>query len=373
MPIFQIHADGLRPLSETKFEAEGLTERRDIQTLLRDQIAVLGEKLLVISEEFAGWLDSSRRIDLLCIDTSANLVVVELKRTDDGGHMELQALRYAAMISEMTFDQLINTFASYKSKVPPDVDEAKKEILDFLGWDDVNESQFAQETRIILAAADFRKEITTTVIWLRENYGLDIKCVRMKPYRMLDGTVLIDMQQLIPLPEATEFQTQIGVKKLAEKQNRSERTDHILRFWKGLLDYAKSKTALHANCSPTKDNWIVGSSGQAGFQLIYTIRETDAQVALWIAFGAGLTKRNKGAFKALEQQKQAIESDFGEPLDWQELPNRDGCRIRNVVPGGYRSPPEQWPEIFQKLVDAMIRLDRTMRSRLKNLSYNAEV
>jgi hypothetical protein len=28
--------------------------------------------------------------------------LVELKRTADGGHMELQALRYAAMVSTMT-------------------------------------------------------------------------------------------------------------------------------------------------------------------------------------------------------------------------------------------------------------------------------
>jgi hypothetical protein len=46
------------------------------------------------------WEDSSRSIDLLCIDKQANLVVIELKRTEDGGHMELQAIRYAAMVSK---------------------------------------------------------------------------------------------------------------------------------------------------------------------------------------------------------------------------------------------------------------------------------
>ncbi|MFG3689544.1 hypothetical protein [Micromonospora sp. NPDC047740] len=33
-------------------------------------------------------------------------MVIELKRTDDGGHMELQALRYAAMVSAMSFDEV---------------------------------------------------------------------------------------------------------------------------------------------------------------------------------------------------------------------------------------------------------------------------
>lgn len=70
--------------------------------------------------------DSNRRIDLLCLDKQASLVVVELKRTDDGGHMELQAIRYAAMISPMTFSEMIETFARCKSATKPDTEAAKR-------------------------------------------------------------------------------------------------------------------------------------------------------------------------------------------------------------------------------------------------------
>jgi hypothetical protein len=38
-------------------------------------------------------------------DKQAWLVVIELKRTLDGGHMELQAIRYASMVSAMTFER----------------------------------------------------------------------------------------------------------------------------------------------------------------------------------------------------------------------------------------------------------------------------
>jgi hypothetical protein len=38
-------------------------------------------------------------------------VVVEIKRTEDGGHMELQAIRYAALVSSMTLDQAIAAYA----------------------------------------------------------------------------------------------------------------------------------------------------------------------------------------------------------------------------------------------------------------------
>ena len=84
MPIFQVTPKELKPISETSFGLEGIMERNDLQRL-REQISVLDERLMVISEEFRDWLDSSRRIDLSCLDSEANLVVVELKRTDDGG------------------------------------------------------------------------------------------------------------------------------------------------------------------------------------------------------------------------------------------------------------------------------------------------
>lgn len=58
---------------------------------------------MVLAEEFGDWEESRRRIDILCLDSDARLIVVELKRTEDGGHMELQALRYASMVSRMTF------------------------------------------------------------------------------------------------------------------------------------------------------------------------------------------------------------------------------------------------------------------------------
>ena len=274
MAIYQITKDALTPLAETKFGVEGLYERKDLQRLLRERIEVLGGDLLVVAEEFGEWENSNRRIDLLCLDKQASLVVVELKRTDDGGHMELQAIRYAAMISPMTFSEMIETFARCKNVTKPDTEAAKKEVLEFLGWIEPNEDQFGGDTRIILVSADFSKELTTSVMWLNER-GLDIRCVRLKPYRMASGEVLLDVQQIVPLPEAEEFQTQINLKKKQEREHRAERHGLRSRFWEGLLMYAKTITNLHAGRKPTEDGWIAGSIGRAGFALIYTVRQED--------------------------------------------------------------------------------------------------
>src|SRR3954452_18951029 len=106
MPIFEIKQDRIIALQPTACSSHGLSERGDLQRLLRDQVEIIAPDVLVVSEEFGGWEDSKRRIDLLGIDRDANLVVIELKRIDDGGHMDLQAIRYAAMVSKMTFEKV---------------------------------------------------------------------------------------------------------------------------------------------------------------------------------------------------------------------------------------------------------------------------
>lgn len=123
MALFRTTPDSLEPVAMTSFTAKLVKERQDLQRLLCVQIDLLGDDLMVVAEEYGDFQDSRRRIDLLAVDTAGRLVVIELKRTDDGGHMEHQALRYAAMVSAMTFEQLVGTFA-YNNKVS--MDEARQ-------------------------------------------------------------------------------------------------------------------------------------------------------------------------------------------------------------------------------------------------------
>lgn len=360
MAIYKVTPNSLVKADPTTFGAEGILERQDLQRMLKQQIQVLSPDLMVIAEEFGDWEDSSRRIDLLCVDREANLVVVELKRTEDGGHMELQALRYAAMVSAMTFPQMVEAHARFLGQ-PTSNEEAQAAILAFLGWDDPQEDRFAQDVKILLASADFGKELTTAVLWLNRR-GLDIRCIRMKPHRMTDeGTVLLDVQQIIPLPEAAAFQTRIQAKEQAGRAQRAERYDIRYRFWDALLQHANTLTNLHANRSPGVYGWVGGGIGVRGLGLNYATREEDSQVELYIDFGAGRDERNLEVFHTLEAMKEQIEGAFGGELDWQDLPDSRACRIRKTITGGYRSPESEWPRIHAEMVEAMIRLDAAFR------------
>ena len=268
MPIYEITQSAIRKLGQTTFGAAGIRERADLQRLLRSNVDVVSPDTLVVAEEFGQWDESRRRIDLLGLDREANLVVIELKRTEDGGHMELQAIRYAAMVSTMTFEKVVDVYADYLRRIGEEID-ARTSILEFLGWEEADEDLFAQDVRIVLASAEFSKELTTAVIWLNE-HGLDIRCVRMQPYDD-GGRLLVDVQQVIPLPEAAAYQVQVREKEQRGRQERAERYGIRKRFWQGLLSRASTKTPLHANISPGEYHWVGASSGMRGLNFNYVI------------------------------------------------------------------------------------------------------
>lgn len=205
MPLYTFKNKQIAEVSSTSFGAEGIREREDLQAALRDNIDAISPETLIISEEFSEWSEGARRIDLLGIDKQARLVVIELKR-DDGAHMELQAIRYAAMVSTLTFKKAVDIHQKYLNgrKIEKD---AEAEILSFLEWSEPLEEQFSVDVRLVLASANFSKEITTTVMWLNER-GLDIRCVRLKPYKLC-GEILLDIEQIIPLPESEDYQIRV--------------------------------------------------------------------------------------------------------------------------------------------------------------------
>ena len=234
MAIYKIvgNKGKLDEVAETSFGQEGVLERSDLQRMLRDQPEVLEKGLLIIAEEFGDWQDSSRRIDLLGLDASGRLVVIELKRGETGGHMDLQAIRYAAMVANMTNEKVFETYQGYLDEragekyETSDDDDAETLIREHLETAGEAPVILTETPRIILASENFGKELTTCVMWLNESWlraaGQEIKCIRLQPHRN-GNEILIETSVVIPLPEASEYQTRFAQRKEeAREQSRDQ-------------------------------------------------------------------------------------------------------------------------------------------------------
>ncbi|KVX48441.1 hypothetical protein [Burkholderia cepacia] len=223
MALFEIAGDGLHPIPLGTFGNLGLRERSDIQRAVRAHIEAItpGVRTKVIAEEFGDWAGANRRIDLLCVDEDANLVVVELKR-DEGAHMDLQALRYAAMISTMRFEQAVAAHRKYLADngSSEDPEQALREFLEV----DEGPIVFTDTVRIVLASANFSSELTTAVLWLNKQGNLDIRCVQMRPHAV-DARILLDIQQVIPLPQTAQYTVALREKSIEQDSVRTTTRD----------------------------------------------------------------------------------------------------------------------------------------------------
>jgi len=155
----------------------GILERSDLQRMIVNTpsafCAEIKETLLVMGEEISPTDVVDDRIDVLALDKQGTVVVVELKRGLNKLHL-LQALSYAAMISEWDKDQIIAQLAAFKHGPEG---EAEEEIEEFL---DVDISALNEHQRILLIAEEFDYQVLATAKWLAEKYDVDVACWEME-------------------------------------------------------------------------------------------------------------------------------------------------------------------------------------------------
>ncbi len=167
---------------------------------------------------------------------------------------------------------------------------------------------------------------------------MDVRCVRLRPHRMEDGRLLLDIQTLIPLPEA-EPSSQDRREEGGGEQGARRTARVALPFWSKLLAAAKQRTV----CMPTAAGGRkldLGSIGRRGFGLNYVIRQTDSQVEVKINGDAPMG-RGLRALAAARRDRGRLRGS----LTWEEPPAIGGWRICHRLDGGYRKPDADWPGI----------------------------
>jgi hypothetical protein len=222
------------------------------------------------------------------------------------------------------------------------------------------------DQRLIFIAANFRKEVTSTVLWLRE-HRIDARCFKVVPYGFGED-LLVDIQQVIPTPEAADFMIGMAEKDTEAKAAKgSQRRSHRLRldFWERDLEALRARGHRYNNISPSKDHWLSSGTGVSGcvYSLIFSRDEVRVELSLQRAD----QNENKWIFDELFAQKGTIESSFEAELNWKRMDDRKSSRIEFVKPfDGYDR--DNWPEMIQWLGDHVARLEAAFREPLQRLN-----
>lgn len=376
--MFKINAiaNRIQPLETRRFSELGFSERKHLQEWLANHPQALtqddGDELLIIQKEFDGFDDTRERLDLLAIDKQGNLVIIENKLDDSGRDVVWQALKYASYCANLKKQQVVEIFQRYLDEQArqegKESESAQSVLLEFLGAEDLQSVQIntLKSQRLILVAAKYRKEVTNTVLWLSQ-FGIDCRCFKVTLYQTGDE-LFLNVEQIIPTPEATDFMIGMIAKEDEEKSASNEqRRSHGLRleFWEQTLDaFCQSSCRLYDNISPGRDHWLAAGSGLSGmsFNLIFGKNEIRVEFSMQ----RSQAEANQLVFDRLLAQKQQIETAFAAELDWLPLPGRKACRIQFAKPvDGYNK--DHWPEMIKWLVEHMTRLDHALHTHLEKI------
>jgi len=172
--IWQVDiADALTEIKRSRLDLE---ER--IEKWIIGDVSLLSPDLLIIGEQVE--TASGGRIDLLCIDRSGNLVIVELKRDKTPRDVTAQALDYASWVKDLDAESIGATTAEY----------LKGETLEA-----AFQSKFGSELpevinehhAMVVVASEIDDSTERIIRYLSETHGVDINAVRFQFFQAQDG------------------------------------------------------------------------------------------------------------------------------------------------------------------------------------------
>jgi hypothetical protein len=182
------------------------------------------------------------------------------------------------------------------------------------------------DQRIILVSAAFRKEVTSTVMWLLD-HGIRIQCIKVTPYQY-QNQIFLDTEQILPSPDTEEYRIKVTNKK--QEENKTQEQNNLLndiryKFWETALPEIQEVSHLFQNVSPSKENWLVGSTGIAGITFNVIITQKSARAELYI--GKPNKDENKRIYDKLSDIKEKLEKEYGKSLEWHRFDDKTPSKI----------------------------------------------
>lgn len=354
-------SNSIQRLEQKTFSSLGFRERDHLQEWIAKQPDVLGEELLIIQKEFSGFNETQERLDLLALDRQGSLVIIENKLDDSGRDVTWQALKYASYCSGLSKSNIVRIFQQYLDSAEPGI-KAEDRICEFLGSQDFTEVTLNKGVtqRIMLIAANFRKEVTSTVLWLM-NFKVRLQCFRATPYAMGDE-LFLNVEQIIPTQDTEDYMIGMAEKAQDDIEDQVEQKHrNVVRreFWNKLIEVMNASSSnLYQSISPSGYSWISAGSGVGGIGFNFSATKQYGRAELYI--DRGNKPENELLFERLAARKDEIHTAFGGVLEWERLEDKRACRIKAEKTGNIYDR-DQWAEMIRFMTDAMCALEASLK------------
>ena len=163
--IWEVHSgDRLAELAPAKLDLE---ER--IETWLEQDISIISQDLLVIGRQVSTSFGGI--IDLLCLDSNGDTVIVELKRDKTPRDITAQVLDYASWVQDLSSDRIVESADQYLGDKGP-LEDAFERRFEYQLPETLNGHH-----RMLVVASELDPSTERILNYLSETHGADINAV----------------------------------------------------------------------------------------------------------------------------------------------------------------------------------------------------
>lgn len=181
-------SDGKLQTINTKLQDNGRTEPYDLEPWIQSNPEILGSDILIIGRQVTS---KSGPIDLLGIDSSGNMVVVELKRDKLPREALAQALDYASDVAMWSIDKISEVCMSLTEKSLEELFEEKFPDTE-LETLNINSMQ-----RILLVGFSIESSLERMIEWLSDGYSVNINAIILSYVKTMNGEEILMRTSII--------------------------------------------------------------------------------------------------------------------------------------------------------------------------------
>lgn len=258
------------------------------------------------------------RADILCKDTASdNWVLIEnqLEKTD---HTHLgQLLTYAAGLKAVTIVWISQRFT-----------EEHRSALDWLN--SITDDRF-------------------------NFFGLEVELWRIA------NSPVAPKFNVISKPNNWSKTVAQGVRKIGQEETTGVRQIYF-QFWSQLEEYILQSRATFRMMKPMAQQWANVTLGKAGFMLCPVLKAGSGEIRIDFYINHA---QSKAYFHALHHEKEAIERELGQSLEWRLLPDKKASKIELHQYQFEPSNQSQWPEMNAWFLENISKMRDIFAPRIK--------
>ena len=217
---------------------------------------------------------------------------------------------------------------------------------------------------IVWIAASFTDEHRAALDWLNEKisdkiqfFGIEIELWRIAESPIAPRFSIVSKPNDWTKPTG-------GLRNRFSPSGLSDRRKMQLEYWQDFNSVLKNADGRFRPKKPLPQHWQTFAIGRSNFLLYTTINIRISRIGVQLILQGPDAKAH---YSLLHQQKEAIENDAGEQLEWRMLPDNKESQINLYRHDSNPSNRNTWEEQHQWLIDRLNLFHSIFSERIKSL------